>query len=247
MEIINKLFLDLLTYFATIFGGSLGFAIIALTIVIRSALVPFTIPSLKSQKKLRDLKPELDKLKSKFGHDQKLHSEKQLEFYKQNNINPVAGCLPQLVQLGILIILYQFLVKTLGSENSNFTLSFYHLTLSKPDSTYLLPILAGITQFILGLMLLPATSTKAEHELASKTKTKKDDKEADNMTDMAATMQTQMIFVMPFMTALFALNFPSGLGLYWVVTTVFSIVQQYLISGPGGLTTYTQKLFPNRK
>jgi YidC/Oxa1 family membrane protein insertase len=59
---------------------------------------------------------------------------------------------------------------------------------------------------------------------------------------MAQTMQQQMVFIMPAMTFFIALKFPSGLALYWVITTIFSIVQQYFISGPGGLVTYLKKL-----
>ncbi len=240
---INQTFASLLIYLANFLGGNLGFAIIAFTIIIRGLLVPLTLPSLKSQNKLRDLKPQLDQLKKQFGHDKKLHSQKQLELYQQHGLNPAAGCLPQILQLIVLIVLYQVLINTLNGTNlDSLSLDFYGLKLNHPDTTYILPIIAGLTQFILGVMLMPATSTKAEHQLAAQTHSKKDDKAADTMTDMAGAMQTQMIFVMPIITVLFASRFPSGLALYWVATTVFSIVQQYFVSGLGGLKPYLAKI-----
>lgn len=84
-------------------------------------------------------------------------------------------------------------------------------------------------------MLLPASSTAAEQSLAATTKSNKDDKQADDMAAMAQSMQQQMVFIMPLMTLFLALRFPAGLTLYWVITTVFSIAQQYVVSGWGGL------------
>lgn len=242
MDAINHIFLQLLTLLSDYLGGNLGYAIIALTLIIRGVLVPITIPSLKSQNKLRELKPDLDKIKKKYGHDQKLHSQKQLELYQSHGINPAAGCLPQILQLVVLIFLYRFLINTLNSAAGTFSLDFFWVKLNQPDTSYILPVIAGIFQFILGLMLLPATSTQAEQKLATQTKTKKDDKEALDMTEMASTMQSQMILVMPVITVLFAARFPSGLALYWVTTTVFSVVQQYFITGLGGIKTYLAKV-----
>lgn len=240
---VNDLFLQFLLYLARLLQGNLGLAIIALTLIIRSLLVPLTLPSLKSQKKIAALKPELDKLKQKYGHDKKTLSQKQLELYQQHQINPAAGCLPQLIQLVILIVLYQAFIKTLkGPVVDGLSLDFMWLKLNQPDSKYILPVLAGISQLILGVMLIPGADTKAETQLALQTKTKKDDQKAEDMTEMAQAMQSQMIFIMPAFTFFLALRFPSGLALYWVVTTFFSLVQQYFVSGLGGLKPYLKKL-----
>lgn len=240
---INQFFLELLTVLAQFFNGNLGFAIVALTILVRFALLPLTLPSLNSQKKITALKPELDKIKQKYSHDKKILSQKQLELYQKHQINPLAGCLPQIIQLVFLIILYQVLINSLNNSTiANVSLDFYWLTLNHPDNTLILPVVAGISQLVLGVMILPATSTKAEHQLAAKTSTKKDDQEAASMTDMATTMQSQMVLLMPAFTFFLALKFPSGLALYWVVTTLFSLVQQYFVSGLGGLKPYLDKV-----
>ncbi len=239
---ISDLFLQILTALAQFSGGNFGVAIILFTLLIRTILLPIIIPSLKSQKKLSSLKPELDKLKKQFGHDKSLHSQKQLDLYKQHQINPAAGCLPQLVQIGLFIIFYRVLYSTLnGNAPSGISLNFLWLSLNQPDKTYILPLFAAISQFILGLMISPGASTKAEHQLAAQTKSKKDDQKADDMSEMATAMQSQMMFVMPFLTFIFATRFPSGLALYWVVSTLFSLVQQYFVSGPGGLISATSR------
>jgi YidC/Oxa1 family membrane protein insertase len=240
---LNQLFLSVLNFYADFLGHSYGLAIIALTLTIRLILVPIILPSIKSQKKMQNLKPQLDELKRKYGHDKTVLSQKQMEFFKEQKINPVSGCLPQLVQIVLFIAFYQVLVHFLNDKTVvPSSLQFLWFQLSKPDPLYILPILSGITQFILGLMILPAADTAAEKTLAAQTKTKKDDKEADSMTDMATMMQSQMIFFMPLITVWIALKFPSGLALYWVASTLFSIVQQYFVSGWGGVVSYYKKL-----
>jgi len=243
MSAINQIFLQLLNFFAGTFWGSYGLAIIFLTLLIRVALVPIILPSLKSQQKIKQLKPQLDKLKQKYSHDKQLFAQKQMEFYKSHNINLAAGCLPQLVQIFLFIVFYRVLITSLNNGiPQDYSVSFLWFQLNQPDKTYLLPAIAGITQLFLALMLAPAADATAEKKLAATTKTKKDDKQASDMEQMAQTMQSQMVILMPAMTFFFALSFPSGLALYWTASTVFSLVQQYFVSGLGGLEPYLVKL-----
>ena len=220
-----------LTHF---FGGSLGLSIIALTLLLRTVLIPLTIPSLKSAQKIKSLKPELDKLKAKFGSDKKQFQMEQLQLYKQHGVNPAAGCLPTIIQFIILIAMYRVLLDfitkngALGSVN----LHFLWFNVSQPDPVYILPLLTGLSQLVLSLMLSPAIEHHPE-----KTKAKTED-----VQEMAETMQQQMLFIMPVMTAVLALRFPAGLALYWLITTVFSLVQQYFVSGWGGLSKYLVKI-----
>jgi len=213
---------------------NLGVAILLLTLAIRGILVPVTIPSLRSAKKMQELKPRLDKLKEKIKDKQKLQLA-QLELYKQEGINPAAGCLPQIAQLLILISLYTVFNNIIQDNQINgqpLNMNFLWLNLSQPDPLFILPILAGVTQLILSLMMM---SGLEKHVQAPKAKLEK--KKEEDSLEMAQGMQQQMLFIMPVMTGIIALKFPSGLALYWVATTVFSLVQQYIISGPGGLKT----------
>ncbi|MBU0579442.1 YidC/Oxa1 family membrane protein insertase [Patescibacteria group bacterium] len=225
--------------------GNLGIAIIILTLIIRFALVPLTLPSLKAREKITKLQPEIDKLKKKHGKDKQAMQKAQMELYKKYNVNPLSGCLPQLVQLGFLIFLYQALIGFLGQDAINGTAvnpAFLWLDLTSPDTKYVLPVLAGVSQFLLSLMISPGGEIR--DIVPNKSKSKKVQKENEKEEDtagMAASMQQQMIFIMPVMTVFIAAKFPSGLAVYWLVTTLFSIGQQYVISGWGGLKSYSLK------
>lgn len=230
--------------------GDLGLAIIVLTFVLRGILVPLTLPSLKAQKKIKDLKPELDKLKKKHT-DKKVFQQKQLELYKKYNVNPLAGCLPQIVQLGVLIFLYRALITFLGhtgEQGLEITTQFFWMDLALPDPKYIMPILAAGTQLILSLMLAPGAEIRdVVPNNAKSKKLKEANAKEEDTAEMAQAMTKQMMFIMPVMTGFIALKFPSGLALYWVASTIFSIIQQYFISGPGGLTLYANRLLGRNK
>lgn len=227
--------LTALTWLYQLTGNNLGLAIILLTLIIRGILVPFTIPQLKTAKKMQLLKPELDALKKKYGQDPKTFQAKQVEFYRTHNLNPAAGCLPMIAQLIVLIALYQVFMNSLNGGSVVTTTQFLLWNLKEKDTTYILPLLAGILQFVTSLAILPAVENKPEERKGSV-------KAREDVADMAAAMQSQMVFLMPVMTVIFSLQFPSGLALYWVITTAFSLVQQLLVSGPGAIPHYLNKI-----
>jgi YidC/Oxa1 family membrane protein insertase len=249
MEFITQGFQQLLMFLVST-TGSLGWAILVFTFLIRSAMLPLTIPSLKSTKKMMAIQPELKKLSKIHGKDRQALQQAQMELYKKHNVNPLAGCLPQLAQLVVLILLYQALIKFININGGLINMNFFWLDLAKPDLKYILPALAVLTQLVLSLMIAPGAETP--DVIPNQSKSKKiqtANKKEEDTADMAQSMQQQMMFIMPLMTGFIALRFPSGLALYWVATTVFSIGQQWYITGPGGLVTYAQrvKLFINSK
>lgn len=228
--------LNTLLWFYQITGDNLGFAIILLTLFVRFVLIPFTIPQLKSAKKMATLKPELDALKKKHGHDAKLFQQKQLEFYKSHNLNPAAGCLPFIAQFVVLIALYQVFMNTLGGNGmGEVNTQFFLWDLKEKDTSYILPALAGALQLLMSLTILPAVENQPEKRPGTK-------EEKQDVAEMATTMQQQMVYMMPVMTVIFSIQFPSGLALYWVITTLFSLIQQLIVSGPGALKIYAKKL-----
>ena len=221
--------------------GNLGVSIIALTLIIRGALLPLTLPALKSQRKVRDLQPKLNALKNKHGDDKMALAQAQQALYKEHNVNPLGGCLPYLLQFVVLIALYQVLRQVIGEGANGImeNITFLGLDMTQRDSTYILPILAAGSQLILSLMIMPGADTRnIVPDKSKSSKTKKANAKEEDIADMAVMMQKQMMFVMPVMTGVFAASFPAGLGVYWVTTTVFSAVQQFFVSGPGGLTKY---------
>ncbi len=227
--------LQTLLWLYNVTGQNLGLAIIGLTLLVRTILIPFTLPSLKSAKKMAALKPELDALKKKYGSEPKVFQAKQLEFYKTHQVNPASGCLPMIAQFIVLIALYKVFMSSLNGDSAIANTQFWLWNLKDKDTTYILPILAGLSQLFTSLAILPAVENKPEKR--PEVKASKED-----VADMATTMQSQMVFMMPIMTVIFSLQFPSGLALYWVITTVFSLVQQLLVSGPGSIPLYAKKI-----
>ena len=245
MNIITELFQNLLA-FLVLTTGNLGLAIITFTFLIRSALIPLTLPSLRSGQKIRELQPEIKKLQKKHKDDKQAMQQAQMELYKKYNVNPLAGCIPQLIQIGLLIVLYQVLITFLKHpqlEGITVVTQFLWLDLIHPDKTLVLPILAAVSQLVLSLMIVPATETPDVVPNNSKNKKiQEENTKEETVADMAQTMQQQMLFIMPIMTGFIAVNFPSGLAVYWIITTVFSIGQQWYISGWGGIPLYYQRV-----
>lgn len=241
--------------------GNLGWSIVILTIGLRAAMTPLILPSLKAGKKMQDLAPELAKLKTEFKDNKQGLVTAQAALYKQHGLNPASGCLPQIVQILVLIALFnafnsvlrpngQTLVEHLNpvlySFNklpSDFHLSssFLYLDLSKPDIFRIpgLPVplpglfllLSAITQFASTKMMTPAI--KKQQDLAKKTEGETDDV-------MAAT-QKQMLYMFPIMTLVIGFSFPSGLVIYWFIFSAVSMIQQYYATGWGGLTPWLHR------
>lgn len=236
---------NLLVFFYKIFFSNLGLGIIALTLFTRFILIPFTLPMLKSAKKQKEIQPELSALKEKYKGEKEKLAKAQWELFQKHGINPVAGCLPQIVQFIVLIALYNVFITILSNVGADtlFNLnSFLYLPflkfqpgevlhsqflfwdLTKPDPYIILPGLAGATQFLLSKMMLP--KTKKEEKLAAQTADKKD--------DVMYNVQEQMLYFTPIMTVMFGWKLPSGLVLYWLLTTVFSLGQQWYFDNVSG-------------
>jgi len=232
------------------YTGNLGLAIIALSFLVRLVMVPFFVPNLKTAKKQRDLKPELDKIKEKFKHDKKKQSEMQMELFKKHGINPASGCLSNIVTLLIPIALYGVInqisrITDITSINPRIYVDwlqfasgdllnsrFLLFDIAKPDRTFILPVLCAVLQFVSSKMMLPAIN-KAE-KLADKTPQKSD--------DMMYNMQEQMLYMFPAMMLIFGFSLPSGVMLNIFVSTIFTLIQSYFVMGWGGLTPLVQKL-----
>lgn len=257
--------INALIFLYKIFGGNLGLAIIGLTTLVRLLVVPLMKPQLEAAKKMQALAPELEKLKKKHRGDKQKLAQAQMELYKNAGVNPAAGCLPQIIQFLVLIALFQAFNQVLRQDgvevitklnqilypplrlpdSVNLNLDFLWLNLSKPDvikipSLPTLPgiflILSAVFQFLSAKMMSP--QTKVIKEEVKKTEAKTD--------DFSSAMQTQMIYMFPLMTLLIGLSFPSGLVIYWLLFSLFSIVQQYSIGGWGSLEPYARKLKINK-
>ncbi len=242
--LVNPLFNLLAIFYEYI--GSLGFSIIGLTLFIKIITIPVMAPSLKSMKKQRELQPELEKLKAKFKYDKKMLAEKQMALMKQHGLNPAAGCYTMIITILIFTALYTTIqqitnVSDVAAINARVYFEmfkfdsleplkqmFFYLDLAKPDPYYILAILAGITQLVVAKMSMPYVETGVQ--AAKKTPDKKD--------DIAYNMQKQSLYIMPAMMAVLGASMPSGVIIYIITSTLFSIGQTYFTNGLGGLQSW---------
>src|SRR3989338_6669559 len=122
--LVNPIFNVLLAFYTALeaihIPGALGLAIILMTVLIRLIVWPLTTAQLKSAKKMADLKPHMDRLKVEHGHDKTRHQQELSKLYKEHGVNPLAGCLPLLLQIPIFIALYQVLFKVVDFGRADF-------------------------------------------------------------------------------------------------------------------------------
>ena len=203
-------------------GHDLGIAIIILTILIKVILLPLSRKSIESQKALSKLQPEIKKIQAKYKNDKEKQARAIMEFYKQNKINPASGCLPLLIQLPILIALYKVFLSGLNSKVVADLYSFM------PQIEHINPMFLGRVDLSERSIPLAVIAGGLQY-VQTKMITAKQAQGKDKKSDFASIMNQQMLYMMPIMTAIIALNFPAGLPLYWIVVTLFTISQQYFI------------------
>lgn len=194
----------LLVWMAEFLGGSYGLAIVIVTIIIRLVLLPLMIQQTRSSKAMQALQPEIQKIREKYSSkDQKTQQKLQqetMELFQKHGVNPLAGCLPILVQMPILVAFYHAIMRTAEIKTD----TFLWFSLGSPD--YVLALLAGVTTFTQQKIMMGQAPPNPQMKM--------------------------MLYIMPIMIIVFAINFPAALSLYWVIGNIFMIVQTYFISGP---------------
>jgi len=233
--------------------GNLGWAVILVTVAIRLALMPLVLPSLKSAGKMAELKPKLDKLKAKYGNNKEKMAKAQMDLYKNEGINPMAGCLPQILQIAVLLMFFSaFRMVTdyasgkgdLGKINShlisnfrieeNFVFNTDFLgsdLIQTPSGVFkgglgvamILPIILLAGSGLLQFLSAKKMMPNAKTDQVVANKTK------DKEDDMAVMMRNQSTFMMPLMTLVIGWNFSLGILLYWFVNSGVMLGQQVLM------------------
>lgn len=219
-------------------GHNLGWAIVILTILIRVLLYIPTYKALRAQTNMQELQPKIQDLRKKYKNDQQKLSEETLKLYKENGVNPCGSCLPIIIQMPILIAVFQVLRIGATSDTSEYLYtflqnfdynmvvhSFYWVSDLTVPEKLILPILVGLTQFI-SMWLMQHHSKKNNLQSQKKSKKKQNIPDPAKEMEMATKMMT---YVLPFMVAWFAYQYPAGLALYWFVSTLFGIGQQFLL------------------
>ena len=180
--------------------GNWGWSIILLTILVKLILWPLSSKSYRSMAKMRVIAPEMQRMKEEFGEDRMRFSQEMMALYKREQVNPLSGCLPLLLQMPIFLALYWVLMESVELRHAPWMLWIQDL--SAMDPWFILPLLMGATMFI-QQMLNPQP---------------------------ADPMQAKVFKIMPIMFTVFMLFFPAGLVLYWIVNNSITITQQWFIN-----------------
>jgi YidC/Oxa1 family membrane protein insertase len=237
--------------------GDIGIAIIIMTLIVRAALIPLFRRQIVSMKRTQLIQPELKELQKRFKGDRAKYSQAQMELYKERGVNPASGCLPMVLQLPLLLIIYQVISQGLTNPDPTAMLTVFgvqivdvqcvnglgtpaydpykpcidttvawlgNMDVSKPQVLFTLPLIGGfsiLAFFSAGLQLVQSRMTMPPADAAYQ--------------DQNSKMQRQLVLFLPLISILYGGFLPAGLFIYWIVTTIFGIAQQYLIVGWGAM------------
>jgi YidC/Oxa1 family membrane protein insertase len=198
---------SLIKYATDLFGGSHGMAIIVVTILIRLILLPLNIKQLKSSKAMQEIQPEMQALREKYSSkdavtQQKLQQE-TMKLFQKHGVNPMAGCLPILIQMPILIAFYHAIYRYDEFREGSF------LWFELGSNDYILAVIAAAATFLQQKLVMSSNANAA-----------------------ANPQMTMMLYIMPIMIGVFAAIFPAALALYWVVGNIFMVVQTIFVHKP---------------
>ena len=233
-----------LIFLYSVLWSDLGIAIVALTIIIKVSLLGMSKKQISSQKEMQEIQPLIKKIQAKYKNNKEELAKKTMELYKEHKINPAAGCLPLIIQMVVFITLYRVFLNLLQNdgarvrENLLYSIvphvnhvndtAFGFLNLTNPS-----PVLAVVTAvaqyFQIKMMQNTKKDTTEENKKAKTIKELSKKGQTPSVEDFSTIMSKQMRIFIPIMTLVVGFSFPAGLTLYWFVSTVFMIIQQWFI------------------
>jgi len=178
--------------------GSYGLAIILLTILVKMCLYPLTVKQIKSMKAMQELSPKMKKIQEKYKDNPQVMQQKIGQLYSDAGVNPLAGCLPLLIQMPILMGMYYALFN-FQYPTPEAAMFLWLPSMSEPDPWHILPVLAAATTYL----------------------------QTAQTSDMSQTQMKMMAYFMPLFIGYISWSFASGLVLYWVAMNCCQIVQQW--------------------
>lgn len=184
---------------------SYGLAIIFLTLLLKIVLYPLSYKQMHSMKKMQDIQPQVKEIQEKYKKTPEKANQAIMELYKTNQVNPMAGCLPLIVQMPILIALFQGLRDYQYADLGSSFLWIPHL--KNPDPLYIVPILVAGTTYLQSKYTTPSSGDAASNQTAK-----------------------MMLYFMPLFIGYISIKFPAGLGLYWIFFSIFGTIQQLYIN-----------------
>lgn len=234
----------------------LGLSIILLTVLIRLILYPVITSQLRASKKMQELGPKLSQIKERYKGNSTMISQETMRLYKENGVNPAAGCLPVIVQLPVIWILYSVLQNIVKDPilvtreiNSVIQVSLLKLNVPLDQSFFILPLGKNPAQLShfpniafpgILYLLIPIVTGVFQYIQSKMMFPKQVQNNAKKSDDFSSAFATQSTYIFPIMIGFFSATFPIGLSLYWNTFTIFGIIQQHLISG-GSIKLWQKK------
>lgn len=225
--IYNALFL----FLAFAPGHNVGIAVILLTLLVRFAIYPLTLKSIKAQRAMKNIEPKLKEIKEKYKDNREQQALATMELYKKENISPMSSCLPLLIQIPIISTLF-FVLKGVGTIKveylynfvpHDFVVSMNFLGLDLATKSIILAVLVGVTQYFTTRFSLGKP----------KKEPKKEGDKPSFQEDFKQSMQLNMRYMLPVILAFTAANLPGAVALYWVTSNMFSIAQEIYVTKTG--------------
>ncbi len=211
-------------------GGDIGVSIIVITVLVKGALFPLTFRMLKSQKQMQELQPKIKEIREKYKDDKEKLAAEMMTIYKDNKVNPFASCLPLLIQLPIFIAIYRVLRDGLGAVDESLLYSF----VSNPgefEAMFIGLIDLGAIFIPFGIVAGLLQYVQAKQTLARKV-AKEVDKSSGAMDEkMTENMGKMMLYFMPAFTLMLSFSLPAGVMLYWMTTTLLTIILYHVFLG----------------
>lgn len=243
----DPLYNTLIGLYDTVSLQDFGIAIILTTIILKLLLIPLSRKQIESQKGLQEIQPKIKELQKKHKDDKEKQAKEIMALYKKENINPLGGCLPLIIQLVFFIAIYRILIDVSGADfivDESLLYPFVSnpgavktdflgiVDLTQPN--IFLAVITAAAQYWQMKMMMRNRENEAKKETAQnaeKESTKKnaDEEKKPEPADFAQMMNTQMLYVFPVLTLFIGVTFGAGLILYWLTSTLFMIAQQWYV------------------
>lgn len=251
MGMLVKLLYNIVSGLESEYLSAYAIAIILSTIIFKALMLPFTMKQTKSMKKMQDMNPKIQELQQKYAKDPQTLQRKQMELYKEANYSPFAGCLPMLIQFPILIAFFYVIqqpVKYIFQDQALFDsinksfLWIKDLGFTENHVFAAEDVAKGVSEAFVGMVnglsmggislpfigksvpILAAISALTTYLTSKMTSSSQ-----PSMDEQQEATQKSMNMMMPIMIFIMGVQFPAGLGLYWVISNIFQLLQQYFV------------------
>lgn len=212
-----EIFAEIARFFGQILSSiygvipNLGISIIILTIMVKLVTFPLNNKQIQSARRMQKLQPEIKKIQQKYKNDKEKQNKAVMEFMQENKVNPLAGCLPLLVQFPVLIGIFQ-LLRQIETIMPDFDFNPYFIPIGEGGYINLL----ALANSSVGLYVFPIIAGATTY--------------AYSKLSMADSGQKMMLYLMPAMITFFSFQFPVGLVIYWIMNNLFSVGQHFLVN-----------------